>query len=254
MNSTWNRLTDRARSCGAALWLLIDPEKTDPARAAATATAAAERGCDAVLLGASTGGAEQFARVARAVKDSCPCPVLLFPNGAAQVVPHADAILFMSLLSGRNPRYLIEEQVQGAPRVLEYGLETIPTAYLLIESGQVSTVQAISDTRPIPRDSPELAGAHALAARFLGMSLVYLEAGSGAPRTVPEAVVKTCAATGMTVAAGGGIRSPEAAAGLAQAGASFVVVGNHFEERPDWELFSEIASATHYKEALHVPS
>lgn len=254
MNSTWQKLTDRARHGGAALWLLIDPEKTDPASAAATANAAAQRGCDAVLLGASTGVAEQFARVARAVHESCPCPVLLFPNGAAQVVPHADAILFMSLLSGRNPRYLIEEQVKGAPQVLEYGLETISTAYLLIESGHVSTVQNISDTRPIPRDQPKLAGAHALAARYLGMSLVYLEAGSGAPKTVPEAMVETCLEAGMTVAVGGGIRTPDAAAGLVQAGASFVVVGNHFEERPDWQLFSEIASATHYKEALPVPS
>lgn len=254
MNSTWTRVTDAARQRGAGLWLLIDPEKTDPERATSTVSEAHKRGCDAVLLGASTGHAFRFAEVARAVHRNCPCPVLIFPNGASQVVPHADAILFMSLLSGRNPRYLIEEQVKGAPLVLEYGLEAIPTAYLLVESGLTSAVQTISGTQPIPRHLPELAGAHALAARYLGMSLVYLEAGSGAPDTVPAEMVAGCSSTGLAIAVGGGIRDPEQASGLVRAGANFVVVGNHFEARPDWTLFSEIASATHYKEALPVPS
>jgi phosphoglycerol geranylgeranyltransferase len=254
LNPTWSRLTLAAQERGAGLWLLIDPEKTEPELAAATVTEATSRGCDAVLLGASTGQAFQFAEVARAVHRNCSCPVLIFPNGASQVVPHADAILFMSLLSGRNPRYLIEEQVLGAPLVMEYGLEAISTAYLLIESGKISAVQYISDTRPIPRHLPELAAAHALAARYLGMSLVYLEAGSGAPSTVPEHTVAACRATGMHVAVGGGIRNPETAATLVRAGANFIVVGNHFEKQPDWALFSELASATHPREALHVQS
>ena len=252
MPSTWNRLKKAAQDRGAGLWLLIDPEKTEPERAADTAQEAACRGCDAVLLGASTGSASQFARVAKEVHGLCPCPVLLFPNGATQVVPHADAILFMSLLSGRNPRFLIEEQVEGAPLVREYGLEAIPTAYLLVDSGQVSTVQSISDTRPIPRQDTESASAHALAARYLGMSLLYLEAGSGAPNTVPADMVRECRKSGLTVAVGGGIRTPRAAAELVQSGASFVVVGNHFEHQTDWPLFSDLAAAVHEKETVHV--
>lgn len=252
MPSTWNQLQTAAQERGAGLWFLIDPDKTEPERAADTAQEAARRGCDAVLLGASTGCASQFARVAREVHRRRPCPVLLFPNGASQVVPHADAILFMSLLSGRNPRFLIEEQVEGAPLVREYGLEAIPTAYLLVDSGQVSTVQSITDTRPIPRQDFESAGAHALAARYLGMSLLYLEAGSGAPNTVPTDMVRECRKSGMTIAVGGGIRTPRAASELVQSGASFVVVGNHFEHQTDWQLFSELAAAVHEKEAVHV--
>jgi phosphoglycerol geranylgeranyltransferase len=178
----------------------------------------------------------------------------LFPSSAAQVVPHADAILFLSLLSGRHARFLIEEQVKGAPLVWDFGLEAVPTAYLLIDSGVKSAAQHVSGTNPLPRHDPELARAHALAARYLGMSLLYLEAGSGAPQSVPVEMVARCRATGMTVAAGGGIRDPAAAASLVQAGASFVVVGNHFEQDPDWALLSEIAAAIHYKEALPVPS
>jgi phosphoglycerol geranylgeranyltransferase len=217
------------------------------------ACAAWQHGCDAVVLGASTGDPDRFALVAEAVFDRCPCPLLLFPNGAQQVVPHADAILFMSLLSGRNPRYLVEEQVKGAPRVRECGLEAIPTAYLLVDSGQKSTVEHVSETQPLPRHLPELAFAHALAARYLGMSLVYLEAGSGAPQSVPPAMVTRCVEAGLKVAVGGGVRTPETACDLVRSGASFVVVGNHFENRHAWTLFSEIASAVHTREAALVP-
>jgi phosphoglycerol geranylgeranyltransferase len=252
MISTWSKLNEAANRQGAGLWLLIDPEKTDVAEAARTAGLASTHGCDALLVGASTGSSEQFSAVARAVFHAADCPVLLFPNGAAQVVPHADAILFLSLLSGRNPRYLIDEQVKGAPLVRQHGLEAIPTAYLLIESGHQSSVEQVSGTRPLARCEPELASAHALAARYLGMSLLYLEAGSGAPEPVPGELVSQCANAGMPVAVGGGIRTPRVVADLTQAGARFVVVGNHFETQPDWTLFDELAAATHHKEALRV--
>jgi putative glycerol-1-phosphate prenyltransferase/phosphoglycerol geranylgeranyltransferase len=111
--SAWQRLKDGAVKRGAGLWTLIDPDKTAPEAARRLAHAACANGCDALVLGASTGSPERFAQVAEAVFDARPVPLLIFPNGAAQVVPHADAILFMSLLSGRNPRFLVEEQVQG---------------------------------------------------------------------------------------------------------------------------------------------
>ncbi len=247
--STWHRLTEEASQRGAALWLLIDPDKTGPGAGRRTAEEARRHGCDALVLGASTGSAERFADVAQAMFKDRPCPLLIFPNGAAQVVPHADAILFMSLLSGRNPRFLAEEQVQGAPLVLKHGLEAIPTAYLLIESGRASAVERVSETRPLSRSLPDDAWAHALAARYLGMSLVYLEAGSGAPHSVPPALVRRCAEAGLPLAVGGGVRTPEQAARLVEAGAKFIVVGNQFEERPDWVLFAEMAAAVHSREA-----
>lgn len=252
--STWQGLTDAASERGAALWFLVDPDKTSPAMARRMSHEAFEHGCDALVLGASTGSAERFSEVARAVYDDRPCPLLIFPNGATQVVPYADAILFMSLLSGRNPRFLVEEQVQGAPQVHRHGLEAIPTAYLLIESGHVSSVERVSETLPLAAAQPENVWAHALAARYLGMSLVYLEAGSGAPRSVPPELVNRCVEAGLPVAVGGGVRTSEQAALLVGAGASFIIVGNHFEEQPDWMLFADLAAAVHHREVHVAPT
>lgn len=204
-------------------------------------------GCDAFLIGTSIGSPARFAAVTQAVKRAVNKPVLIFPNGAAQVVPHADAILFMSLLSGRNPEYLIGEQVKGAPLVDEYNLEAIPTAYLLIDSGHSTAVEFVSNTRPIPRDKADIAYAHCLAAKYFGMQLAYLEAGSGAPQTVPIEMLKLCAQSGLRFAVGGGIREPEQASRLAEAGASFVVIGTRFEPEPDWGLYREFVDAVHTK-------
>lgn len=243
--AVWRRLQADATRYGAAIWQLLDPERTDPARAADIAADATNLGCDAFLIGASTGAPDRFANVAAAVKRATDRPVLIFPNGAAQVVPHADAILFMSLLSGRNPDYLVGEQVKGAPRVAAYNLEAIPTAYLLIDSGATTTVQKVSGTEPLPHDDPDAVYAHCLAAKYFGMKLVYLEAGSGAPRTVPPDVVRACARSGLAIAVGGGIRTPERAAELVHAGARFIVVGTRFEPEPDWKLFKEFVDAIH---------
>jgi len=244
-SSVWDRLQRDSRTRGAALWLLVDSEEHTAGTAAETAATAEQLGCDALLIGASTGTPERYAEVARAVHGAVDVPVLLFPSSAAQVVPHADAILFMSLLSGRNPQYLIEEQVRGAPIVQASGLECVSTAYLLIESGKTSTVEYVSRTRPIPRDQADLACAHVLAARYMGMKLAYLEAGSGAPQHVPAEMVMRCTRAGLPLAVGGGIRRPETAAAMVAAGAQFVVTGNRFEPQPDWNLFGEFVGAIH---------
>jgi phosphoglycerol geranylgeranyltransferase len=247
MQKTWDRLRADADRQGAALWQLLDPERISPDRAAEIARTASDVGCDAFLIGTSIGSPARFAAVAQAVKRAVHKPVLIFPNGAAQVVPYADAILFMSLLSGRNPEYLIGEQVKGAPLVDEYNLEAIPTAYLLIESGRTTAVEFVSDTRPIPRDKIDIAYAHCLAAKYFGMQLVYLEAGSGAPETVPIDMIKMCAQSELCLAVGGGIREPRRASDVADAGASFVVIGTRFEPEPDWELYREFVDAVHTK-------
>jgi phosphoglycerol geranylgeranyltransferase len=245
VNTTWQKLQDAAGQHGAGLWLLIDPDETFAADAASLAKQAGDHGCDAILLGASTGADGHFAHVAKAVHEASAKPVLLFPNGAAQVIPHADAILFMSLLSGRNPRFLVEEQVAGAPDVHAHNLETISTAYLLVESGVETAVQQVSQTRPLDRNDIENAWSHALAAKYLGMSLLYLEAGSGAPKTVPAEMVTRCASAGLPVAVGGGIRTPEQAGLMVSAGARFVIVGNRFQPNPDLTLLDEFVSAVH---------
>jgi putative glycerol-1-phosphate prenyltransferase len=231
---------------GAGFFLLLDPDRIDGRRLIRMAEAAAASGVDAILAGSSFVACHDYDTRMETLKRASELPVILFPGNSRQVTPHADGLLFLSLISGRNPTYLIEEQVRGAPLVKSYGLESIPTAYMLIESGAVTSVQYVSDTIPIPRDKSDIAMAHALAARYLGMKLVYLEAGSGAALPVPEEMVSSVADyCSLPVIVGGGIRRPEEAASRVQAGASFVVVGTRLEYENDMRYMTELAEAVH---------
>jgi phosphoglycerol geranylgeranyltransferase len=247
---TYARLLADSESHRGALWLLLDPDKVSPDTATEIVATAENLGCDAFLIGASQGSPDRFRDVAKAIKSVATRPVLIFPNGAAQVVPEADAILFMSLLSGRNPEFLVGEQVKGAPLVEAFGLEAIPTGYLLIESGRTTSVEFVSNTRPIPREQTDIARAHTLAAKYFGMKLIYLEAGSGAPLPVPVDMVRACAGVGVPLAVGGGLREPADVAARIQAGAAFVVVGTRFEPKPDWTLMKEFVDAAHAQKSI----
>ncbi|MBN2001081.1 phosphoglycerol geranylgeranyltransferase, partial [candidate division KSB1 bacterium] len=175
--------------------------------------------------------------------------VIIFPGSTKQISPYADAILFLSLISGRNPNVLIGEQVVAAPIIKSIGLEAIGTAYMFIESGNVTSAQFVSDTRPIPREKPDIAIAHALAAEYLGMKIIYLEAGSGAKYSVPEelvAAVKKYVSVPLIV--GGGIRTPDEARKKVLAGAHFVVTGNVLEKNRDPGLIKAFADAIHVGE------
>lgn len=160
--------------------------------------------------------------------------VVLFPGDYSQISPSADAILFLSLLSGRNPEYLIGQQVKSAPVIRELGMEAIPTAYVLIDGGRVTSVQYVSNTLPIPSDKPDLVVATAIAAEMLGFRMIYLEAGSGASRPVsPKVVTAVRAAVGLPIVVGGGLRTAEAVKDVFEAGADLVVVGTAFEQDPE---------------------
>ncbi|HXF94541.1 MAG TPA: geranylgeranylglyceryl/heptaprenylglyceryl phosphate synthase, partial [Gemmatimonadales bacterium] len=170
--------------------------------------------------------------LARAVRDAAPgLPVILFPGSAMQLTDQVDAILFLSLVSGRNPQYLIEEHVRAVPFLERHRVPTVSTAYLLIDGGRVTSVEAVSQTRPLPADKPELAAAHVVAARRIGMEAVYLDAGSGAARPVPPTLIRACraAASDAPLFVGGGIRTPAEARAAREAGADFVVVGTALE-------------------------
>jgi len=178
------------------------------------------------------------------IKAHVKVPVTIFPGNANQVSRHADAILFLSLISGRNPHLLIGEQVKAAPAIKEFGLEPIPTGYMLIESGAPTSVQFMSDTQPIPRNKPDIAKAHALAAEYLGMKMVFLEAGSGAENPVPDNIVRQVKDfISIPIIVGGGIKDPNIARNKVKSGASFVVIGNFLEE--DDSLVREFADAIH---------
>ena len=156
--------------------------------------------------------------------------VVLFPGGASQVVPGFDAMLFMTLVSGRNPNYLIDEQVRGGALVRALNMEAIPTAYQLINSGKRTTVEYISGTMPVPANKPKLSMVNSIAAELMGMRYVYLEAGSGAEEPVPvEHIAYTRKATEMTIITGGGIKDPQTAAVRVAAGANIIVTGTLWE-------------------------
>ena len=220
---------------GQGLLVLIDPVRTTSAEAAQIGREAKAAGVRGILIGSSFDGAAQTRDVARALREhAAGVPVALFPGSAMQLTDQVDLVLFLSLVSGRNPQYLIEEHVRAVPFLQSHPVETLSTAYILIDGGHVTSVEAVSQTRPLPADKPELAAAHATAARIIGMQAIYLDAGSGADRPVPADVSRACrtAMPGRPLFVGGGIRTTAQAKAARQAGADFVVIGTIIEEGP----------------------
>jgi len=213
------------------LLVLIDPERTEPAEAAAVARAAQDAGAAGLLIGTSFDGTGQTDDVAQAIRAASDLPLVLFPASAAHLTAQVDAVLLLSLVSGRNPQYLIEEHVRAVPFFSRHAVEAISTAYILVDGGRITAVEAVSQTRPLPADKPELAVAHAVAARLIGMSAVYLDAGSGAARPVPPALIAAVRkAVPLPLVVGGGLRTPEQVRDARRAGADFLVIGTAVEE------------------------
>ncbi len=212
------------------LCVLIDPERTDPGAAAAVAQTAEAEGAAALLIGTSYDGGTRTGDVAGAIKRASGLPLLLFPGSASQLVPNVDAVLLLSLVSGRNPQYLIEEHVRAVPFFRRHPVPTISTAYILVDGGRVTAVEAVSQTRPLPADKPEIAVAHAVAGRMIGMQAVYLDAGSGAAVPVAPTVIEAVhCAVQLPLIVGGGMRSASQVAAARRAGADLVVVGTAIE-------------------------
>jgi len=215
------------------LAVLVDPSRTSPAEAAMLAARAADDGAAALLIGNSFGDTGEAAMVARALKGAAPAlPLLQFPATAAQLIAEVDAVLFLTLVSGRNAQYLIEEQVRAVPFVEAHSeLEVIATAYCLVDGGRVTSVESVSQTRPLPADKPEILAAHVRAAMLLGLRATYVDAGSGASRTVSAAMIRAArdAAKGPLFV-GGGVRSADGVRAARAAGADLVVVGTQFEQ------------------------
>lgn len=169
------------------------------------------------------------------IKQDCILPIVLFPGHPSQISNYADGILFLSLLSGRNPDYLIEHQVKAAPILKQTQLEIIPTAYLLIESGSETAVERISKTSPLDRDNLDLVLATALAGEMLGNKLIYLEAGSGAKKAVPLEIIELVAQnTNIPLIVGGGIVDLQGIQNAYRSGADLVVIGTAFENNIDF--------------------
>jgi len=219
---------------------LIDPEKSPGERAAAVARRAVEAGTHAILLGGSTGiSRELMGGAARAIRQAVRVPTIIFPEGPGSLAPEAHAVLFMSLLNSRSLDLVVRAHARAAPVVRAMGLEAIPMGYLVIAPGM--RVGEVGQVDPIPRDAPEVAAGYALAAEMLGMRLVYLEAGSGAPSPVPSELVRAVrAAVRVPLIVGGGIRSGADARPLLEAGADILVTGTITEEQGLGESFRSI--------------
>jgi putative glycerol-1-phosphate prenyltransferase len=221
---------------------LFDPDRLPLTKAANLSKYVCNCGVRAILVGTSLLVSPHFDDFLNAVKKNASCPVILFPGGSQQISRFADAIFFLSLLSGRNPQFLVGEQVKAVFLIKHYGLEVIPVGYILIESGNCTAVEFISNTKPIPRSKPEIAVAHALAGQYLGMKYIYLEAGSGADRPVPEKTVKDVKKnTTIPLIVGGGIRTIKDAQQIVNAGADYVVLGSIIERSP--ETFKRITKS-----------
>jgi putative glycerol-1-phosphate prenyltransferase len=231
---------------GAGYLVLIDPDKQSMQEAIELARVCSESGVDGLLLGGSLMFTHIFDDLIKGIKAASPLPLIIFPGSTRQLSPYANAILYLSLISGRNAYYIIGDQVLAAPIIKSMNLEAISTAYMLIESGNITSAQFLSDTRPIPREKPDISVAHAMAAELLGMRMIYLEAGSGAHLSVPEEhIAAICRYTSLPVIVGGGIRAPEEAARKVAAGASFIVTGNVIEKNRDRALISAFADSIH---------
>lgn len=219
---------------------LIDPDKQDPAEAGRMAGLAVELGSDAIMIGGSTGvDQENLDGTVKEIKENVKVPTILFPSGAHSISRYADAIYFMSILNSKSVKNVIGEQRKASTVIKKLGIEPIPMGYLIIEPGM--TVGKIGEASLIPRDDPRAAMEYALAGQYLGMKLIYLEAGSGAPAPVPQEMIsRVKGEIEIPLVIGGGIRNPEDAGTVARAGADIVVTGTIVELDKTQSILGEI--------------
>lgn len=212
------------------LALLLDPDEYDDQSLKQILKEAGNTKTDMILVGGSLVSNPVTPFIQR-IKENSEIPVLLFPGNLLQLSDNADGILFLSLISGRNPDLLIGNHVAAAPMIRNSGMEVISTGYILVENGRSTSVEYISNTKPVPSDKPDIAAATAIAGEMLGFKLIYLEAGSGAQYPVnPEMITEVKNKIKIPLVVGGGIRNVEDARSILNAGADIIVVGNAVEK------------------------
>lgn len=245
-SSVFNYLLDVRGRKGAGFIVLIDPDKLADVHLQSFAGLCETSDVDALFLGGSLMHATELEQYVRRLKESTDLPVVGFPGSLNQVTPSLDALLYLSVVSGRNPEFLFGQHVHAAPVIHRLGIEPISTAYMLVESGRTTTALYMSHTTPLPRHKPDVAAATALAAEMMGMRLLFADGGSGADHPVPEemiaAITETCA---NPLVVGGGLCTPRQVADKVNAGASFIVVGNAIERQPDGSYITDLAAAAH---------
>ncbi len=240
-NKVESFLKSELKKKNALLFVLIDSEVSQLKESSKLAKDVEKIGASAILVGGSSATDQiELAQVVKGIKKGIKIPIILFPGNVTGVVPNADAILFSSLMNSENPYFITQAQALGAPNVLKFGLEPLPTAYLVIGDG--TSAWFVGSARGIPFEKPKIAAAYALAAQFLGMRFVYLEAGSGAKTSVTPEMVKTVRRTfnGFLIV-GGGIKDLKTAQSLVKAGADALVIGTFLEKGGSIKKLKEIA-------------
>ena len=242
-NKVESFLKSELKKKNALLFILIDSEVSNLESSKKLAIEVEKIGASAILVGGSSATDQiEMAKVVKGIKKGIKIPIILFPGNVTGVVPDADAILFSSLMNSENPYFISQAQALGAPSVAKFGLEPLPTAYLVI--GEGTSAWFVGSARGIPFEKPKIAAAYALAAQFLGMRFVYLEAGSGAKTNVTPEMVKTVRRTfnGFLIV-GGGIKDVKTAQSLAKAGADALVIGTFLEKGGSLKKLQDIAKA-----------
>ncbi|GHV28929.1 MAG: geranylgeranylglyceryl/heptaprenylglyceryl phosphate synthase [Hydrotalea flava] len=240
----YHQITEKKQTGKKSFAVLIDPDKVNHSSIEQLVQLSVNAHVDYFLVGGSLVISNHLDECIRQIKAACTIPVLLFPGSPSQVSKYADALLYLSLISGRNPELLIGQHVVSAPFVKKSGLEIIPTGYMVIDGGAPTTVSYISNATPIPSDKNDIAMCTAMAGEMLGMKLIYMDAGSGAKRPITETMIALVAQhIEVPLIIGGGITDAEKAYLNCKAGADIIVVGNAIEK--DASLIKELSDAIH---------
>jgi phosphoglycerol geranylgeranyltransferase len=244
--SIYEHLLSVRREKGAGFIVLIDPDKLAAADAPAFLERCTDAGVDAIFLGGTLMHATELDRFVEILRSATTLPLIGFPGSLNQLCRHLDALLYLSVISGRNPEFLIGQHVYAAPLIRRLDIEPISTGYMLVESGRTTAAQYMSHSMPLPRHKPEIAAATGLAAEMMGMKMLFTDGGSGADHSVPEEMIEAITSVcRVPLVVGGGLDTPRAVASRVEAGAGFIVVGNAFERNSDTQYIADLAAAAH---------
>ncbi len=249
VKSIHNSLLERKASGRKTFALLVDPDKTDSHSLKEVIEIASISGVDYFFVGGSLVVSDFLKGCVQQIKNNCQIPIVLFPGSPAQLCSDADALLYLSLISGRNPELLIGQHVVSANAVKKSGLEVMSTGYMLIDGGAPTSVSYISNTAPLPSDKMDIAVCTAMAGEMLGMKLIYMDAGSGAKKAIDESMISAVSQSiSIPLIVGGGISDPEKAYLNCKAGADIIVVGNAIEKEKN--LIAEMSAAVHQAKGI----
>lgn len=250
--SVFSGLMAKTEELGAVILVIVDPDKHEPASLPALGRTLERCGVDGIMVGGTYIFGDGLAEAVRLLKDAVDIPVIVFPGGsgmASEVVPEADAILFLSLISGRNPEYLIGEQMRAGLRVMRAGIESIPVGYMLLESEATRTIEEVTGTRALQVNKPGTGLLCAAAGQCMGFKMIYLDRGSGAADHVPVDYAQAlCSELDLPVMVSGGLREANQISALAEVGVKVFAVGSVIEARENIPvLLNALVAATHWR-------